>query len=67
MKVNFKVNYFSPDGGLLRSTRNPHEVPDDWRLPPGTEVVDKDNVVTGTIDAEGDVVPVAKPAPAPKK
>lgn len=65
-QVNFKVNYFSPDGGLLRSSRNPHEVPDDWHLPPGTEVVDKDGKVTGTVDAAGDIVPVEKPVAVKK-
>ena len=66
-KVNFKVNFFGPDAKLYRTTQNPHEVDDDFRLPPRTEVLNADNIVTGIIDDAGEVVSVAKPAAPAKK
>lgn len=41
MKINLSSNWFAPDGALLRTSRNPHSVPDKWEklLPPHTEVV----------------------------
>ncbi len=40
IEVTLKTNWFGPDGGLYKSSRNPHRFPDDWKkdLPKSAQV-----------------------------
>ena len=31
IEVKLRTNWFGPDGGLYKSSRNPHRFPDDWK------------------------------------
>lgn len=57
IEVNLKNHWFGPDGGLYKTTRNPHSFPSDWK-----SKLPKSAVVVGDKEESDD----GKAAPAKK-
>ena len=51
---NLKAKFFGPNYSLYDPKNNPHDFPDDWEVPAGTEKLDENLNVEEVRNVEGD-------------